>query len=177
MLHQSPEAFGQTGTRWTLNALMEVGRGRGIQVRTVGGMCQIVQRLKVSRKRARHHVHSPDPAYVEKLKDVRVNLLNGGPNPEGLVFLFEDEFTLYRHPSLAATYERMGKLQSLAELGHKSNYTWRIAAGLNAWTGQVVYEQARYMDVAHLTQFYQKLVHANPGSNIAMVADRRCAYG
>jgi hypothetical protein len=171
VLHQSPEAFGQTGTRWTLSRLLEVGRGRGIRVRTVPGMCQIIRRLKVSRKRARYHVHSPDPGYVEKLRAVRVNLLNGGPNPDGLVFLFEDEFTLYRHPSLASTYERIGKLQPLAELGWKSNYTWRIAAGLNAWTGQVTYEQARYMDVAHLTRLYQKLAHTYPGSDITVVED------
>jgi hypothetical protein len=171
LIHQSPEAYGQSGTRWTLTSLLAVGQGRGLRVRTVPGMCQIIRRLKVSRKRARHHVHSPDPHYVEKLGEVRVNLLRSGSDPEALVFLFEDEFTLYRHPSLALAYERLGKLQPLAELGWKTNFTWRIAAGLIAWTGQVTYAQARYMNIAQLTLFYQKLVSAYPGVEIAVVED------
>jgi len=32
------------------------------------------------------------------------------------VVIFEDEFTLYRHPSLAQAYEKAGKSQILAEL-------------------------------------------------------------
>lgn len=90
---------------------------------------------------------------------------------EHSVCVFVDEFTLYRHPSLAQTFEQAGHCQALAELGHKGNYTWRIAAGLNPWSGRVVYEQAHYMDVDHLTRFYQKLCQAYPDQEIVVIED------
>lgn len=138
---------------------------------SLGGLSQLLQRLKIHWKRARLHVHSPDPHYVEKLRDVWIVLRQVGEGGEQGVLLFADEFTLYRHPSLAQAFHPAGKGQPLAELGYKSNYTWRIAAALNVWTGQVVYEQARYMDVAHLTRFYQKLVWAYPQVEIRLVED------
>ena len=50
-----------------------------------------------------------------------------------------------------------GPGQPLAELGYQSNYTWRIAAGLNAYTGQVTYFQARVLDVTRMIRFYHAL--------------------
>lgn len=138
-----------------------------LHLKSLPGMSQVLGRLHIGLKRARQHVHSPDAAYVEKLRAVRLNLLSNPAN----IFIFEDEFSLYRHPSLAQAYEKLGKTQPLAELGYKTNYVWRIAAGLNARTGQVVYVQARYMDVVHLTQFYQKLVQAYDGEEICLAED------
>jgi transposase len=135
------------------------------------GLSQLLSRLKIHWKRARQHVHSPDPDYVAKLREVRFQVQRVQRSDEPRVLIFEDEFTLYRQPSLAHAYEQAGAVQPLAELGYKSNYTWRIAAGLNAWSGQVVYEQARYMDVAHLTRFYEKLSQAYPDQEVVVVED------
>lgn len=169
MLEQAPQAFDQPGTRWSLFTLLSACPW--LRLHSLAGLSQLLQRLKIHWKRARYHVHSPDPDYVEKLRAVWVQLRRGAEEAEHSVLLFEDEFSLYRHPSLAQTFEQAGKAQPLAELGHKGNYTWRIAAALNVWTGQVVYEQARYMDVAHLTRFYQKLVQAYPHMEIWLVED------
>jgi hypothetical protein len=135
-------------------------------------MCQLLKRLKVSRKRARHHVHSPDPDYVEKLRSVKMHVGECLLDPERLVFLFEDEFTFYRHPSLASAYERMGKIQPLAELGWKSNYFWRIGASLNLLDGRVIYEQGSRLDVPKLVKLYQKVAANYPNAQtIFMVMD------
>jgi len=172
MLHdirRSPEAFGLEGVRWTLRRMLRLWDW--LNLHSEGGLHQVLDRLHIHWKRGRWHVHSPDPNYVEKLWEVRFWVQRVSPQQVARIALFTDEFTLYRHPSLAQDYECAGHTQPLAELGHKSNYIWRIAAGLNAWTGQVVYEMARYMDVAHLTRFYQKLVQTFPDQEILLIQD------
>jgi hypothetical protein len=105
-------------------------------------------------------VHSPDADYVAKLHQVRFNLLHIDLDEQ--VFLFQDELTFYRQPSLAYAYAAAGKAQPLAELGLKSNYAWRIAAVLNASTGQVTYAQAAHFNVTHLLRFYSIVCQTYP---------------
>lgn len=116
-------------------------------------------------------MHSPDPQYVAKLKDIWLKIRQTKSDPITGVLLFQDEFTLYRHPDLAQAYEKAGKMQIKAELGYKGNYTWRIAAAMNLWTGQVVYHHARVMDITRMLLFYRKIVKAFPGQTIWLVQD------
>ena len=121
ILHQVPKEYGQTGTRWKLQTLLEACKW--LCLKSLAGLCQLLKRLRVCWKRARAHVHSPDPNYVEKLSSVKVNFLN--IDLETNAFLFQDEFTFYRQPSLACAYESVGKQQPLAELGWRSNLAAR----------------------------------------------------
>lgn len=155
LIHQAPQSYEQPGTRWKLKTL--IAAGPGLRLKSEAGMCQILKRLKISRKRARHHVHSPDEHYVAKLNSIRLHLRAEALERERAVLVFEDEFSLYRHPSLAFAYESLGKLQPFAELGWSRNSVWRIAAGLNAWTGQVSYEVGNQITVSKLVKLYQKL--------------------
>ena len=155
--------------RWRLSTRLQACPWLGLH--SLPGLSQLLPRLKIYWKRARHHVHSPDPHYVDKLRDVRVCVRQVQANPEQSVLLFEDEFTLYRHPSLAQAFEQAGKVQPLAELGFKGNYTWRIAASLNCWNGQVVYQHARVMDVTRMLIFYRELTKAYPGCQIELAQD------
>ncbi len=134
-------------------------------------MCQLLRRLKVSRKRARHHVHSPDPHYRDKLGSIRVALNAVGWEETSQVFLFADEFSLYRHPSLAACYGLMGKGQPLAELGWSRNKIWRFVAGLNAYTGQVTFEHGSQLSIPKLVKFSQKLVSTYPQAQPIWMAE------
>lgn len=143
-----------------------------LRVRTLPGLCQVLRHLKIHWKRARAHVHSPDWDYVAKLASLRPQLRGAGIEREQLIFVFQDEFTFYRQPSLAYAYEEAGQRQPIAELGWKGNYEWRIAAALDAWTGRVIYAHAEHFDRFHLVAFYQKLVAAYPGAtSIAMAQD------
>lgn len=169
ILQQAPQAYQPSGVRWKLQSLLQACQW--LDLHSLPGLSQLLSRFKIHWKRARQHVHSPDPDYVEKLRQVRMHLQHVRLVEEQSILLFEDEFTLYRQPSLAQAFQQAGHVQALAELGHKSNYTWRIAAGLNAWTGQVVYEQARYLDVEHMTRFYQKLCLAYPNLIIVVIED------
>lgn len=169
VLHQTPVTTGLVRGRWTLALLLATCNW--LRLKSLPGLSQLLHRLHIHWKRGRYHVHSPDENYIEKLRQVRIQLHRVPAEWEQMVFLFADEFTLYRHPSLAQTYEKAGRTQALAELGYKGNYTWRIAAGLNAWTGQVTYQHARVMDVTRLITFYRKLTLAYPGLRIEMAQD------
>lgn len=142
-----------------------------LRLHSLPGLSQLLNRLQIHWKRARQHVRSPDPDYVQKLQDIRLLIQPTPGQLEPVVLVFEDEFTLYRHPSLAQAYEKAGKAQARAELGYKGNYTWRIAAALNLWTGQVVYQQARVMDVTRMILFYRKLCLAYPGLSVYLLQD------
>ena len=158
ILHQAPKEYRQTGTRWKLQTLLRACQW--LCLKSLAGLCQLLKRLRICWKRARAHVHSPDPSYVEKLASVKVNFLN--LDHETSIFLFQDEFTFYRQPSLAWAYEAVGKQQPLAELGWRSNLAWRIAATLNGYTGQVTYSQGYHIGIRQLLQLYQQTVLTYP---------------
>jgi len=135
-------------------------------VKTLPGLYQVLRHLKIHRKRGRAHVHSPDVDYVGKLRTVWQQLRVVRSNPEKQVLLFSDEFTFYRQPSLACDYECAGRCQPLAELGHRSNLTWRIAGALNAWTGQITYASHSHFTLKLLVDFYQLVAQTYPAAEV-----------
>jgi hypothetical protein len=62
---------------------------------------QLLHRLGIRYKRARSYVHSPDLYYDEKLGLIQLCLLQAWYDPQRYVFLYQDEFTYYRQPTLA----------------------------------------------------------------------------
>jgi transposase len=68
MLHRSPRDFSQETSVWTLELAAEISFEEGLTPRLVSGECvrQALRRLKVSWKRAKHWITSPDPAYTRK---------------------------------------------------------------------------------------------------------------
>jgi hypothetical protein len=74
LLHQSPRTFGKPTSRWTLALAAEVSFAQGLTPRLVSDetIRVALRRLRVSWKRAKHWITSPDPAYARKK--------NGAPN-------------------------------------------------------------------------------------------------
>jgi transposase len=68
LLHQSPRLFGQPRSTWTLALVAQVCHERGWTPRrlSVESVRHAVERLGVRWRRAKHWIHSPDPAYVRK---------------------------------------------------------------------------------------------------------------
>ena len=68
LLHQSPRTFGQPTSRWTLALAAEVSFAQGLTPRLVSDetIRLALRRLRVSWKRAKHWITSPDPAYLRK---------------------------------------------------------------------------------------------------------------
>jgi len=68
LLHQSPRAFGQPRSTWTLSLVAQVCYAKGWtpRVLSLDTIRLAIQRLGVSWKRAKHWITSPDPAYARK---------------------------------------------------------------------------------------------------------------
>lgn len=154
-------------SRWTLAALREALLW--VRSSSLSGIWRLLRSLDIHWKRARDHIHSPDPAYQAKLDAVAsvreqvqaaVGVSGAEPGatrPPRLVLLYQDELTYYRQPTLAQGYAAAGTAGPLAERSLRANTATRLCAALNACTGQVTAQQASRFGVAPLVRFYQQL--------------------
>jgi transposase len=155
-VRRDPGLFDSTKTRWDLGFISEVLDW--LAVNHPSSLSQLLKRLGISYKRGRSYVHSPDPHYDQKMDMIAQCLLKAWYGPEKYVLLYQDEFTIYRQPTIDRDYEQMGKFQPLARRSHSSNTEFRGIGALNAVTGQVTYHQASKSNVSQLTKFYD-MVH------------------
>jgi hypothetical protein len=122
-------------------------------------------------KRGRDHLHSPDPYYQEKLARLELLRTHVEATPLSATFLYLDELTYYRQPSLAAGYAPAGSAAPHAERSVKSNTATRIVGALDAHTGQVIAHQHSRIGVPALIRFYRALVDVYPGRRLYVVVD------
>lgn len=68
LLHQSPRTVGKATSLWTLELVATVCHEKGWTARAVTGetIRQVLIRLNVGWKRAKHWITSPDPEYAKK---------------------------------------------------------------------------------------------------------------
>lgn len=169
MLGSDPRAYGQAESRWTLAGL------RAVVPQFAGGSCSGIWRVlrgyRLRWKRARDHLHSPDPTYQQKLAHLATIRTHVDAQPVGAVLLYLDEVTYYRQPSLARAYAPMGSADPRAERSTRSNTTTRVIGALDAHTGRVVFRQQTRIGVPALIGFYRDLAAAYPGQRLYVVLD------
>lgn len=169
-VRREPSQFGKRTSRWSLSHIADVCKW--LKVSTPSGLSRLLKRLRISYKRGRSYVHSPDTNYQQKMDLIAQCLLKAWYAPEKYVLLYQDEFTIYRQPTLARDYEQMGEFQPLARRSHKSDTEFRGMGALNAITGQVTYHQAYKANVRQLTKFYDTIAENYPQADtICMVQD------
>lgn len=98
------------------------------------------------------------------------HLAQARADPERYVFLYLDELTFYRQPTLAAAYAEKGTATPLAQRSYRSNTTARVIAAMNAITGQVTYLLRSKTRVPTIRQFYYDLRAAYPAPERLFVA-------
>lgn len=128
-----------------------------LQVTTPGGLSQLLKRLGISYKRGRDYVHSPDPNYEDKLSLIELMRLRAYYESGRFPFLYLDELSYYRQPTIARAYESRGKHQPLAYRSHQSERCFRVVGALNALTGQLSYRQRHKTTIPCLTGFWYQL--------------------
>lgn len=154
-VRRDPILFGHRQSTWTLESLAQTCDW--LHVTTRGGLSQLLDRLRISHKRGRTYIHSPDPYYDDKLSVIELCRLQAWYDPERYVFLYHDQFTYYRQPTVTQTYEAQGHAQPLAHLSYQSDTHFRVVGALNAITGQVTYRQHSKIGVRQLSDFYAAL--------------------
>lgn len=167
-LHRSPRLFQLERSRWWLDGVRRTIEG--LQTYTLAGVHKWLKRLGLCYKRGRHYLHSPDPYYDLKMAYVHAALAQAGSDPERTVFLYMDEFTYYRRPSLAATYAPCASKQPLALCGYRSTRSQRIATCLNPLTGATFSWQRNRFDVPTLIRFFRAVEQAHPAAQRIYVA-------
>lgn len=130
----------------------------------------MLDRLGISLKRGRAYIRSPDRHYADKLSRIELARLRAKYAPDRYVFLYLDEVTYYRQPSIAQAYEAKGRPQPLARHSYRSNTQFRIVGALNAVTGRVTYRQRSKITRSQLSAFYADIRIAYPEAECIYVA-------
>lgn len=168
----SPDTISEHTTRWTLQQI-KVAVPWLTDI-SVPGVYHILSRLGISYKRGRTYIHSPDVAYKEKMLYVSQALERTKQNPDTYVALYEDEFSIYRHPTLAKDWTERGTKKPLAHQGLGSDLTCFGIGALNAHTGDVVYHQVKSATVLATHAFYTAVCERYPhAKHIYMIQDNR----
>jgi len=165
---REPIHFGHRRSRWTLAHLRQTCTW--LNLASLGGLSRLLRRLDIRYKRGRDYVHSPDSLYDDKLSLIELARLRAQYDTERYVFLYLDELTYYRQPSVAQAYAARGTDQPLARWSHRSNTSFRIVAALNAHTGQVSYRQRSRITVNQLSAFYADIREDYPKAEVIYVA-------
>jgi transposase len=92
LLHHSPRLYGKARSTWTLALLAQVCFEKGWTPRLVSieTIRHALERLRISWKRAKHWIRSPDPAYTRK-KQARDRLIRLAQSHPDWVLGFQDE--------------------------------------------------------------------------------------
>lgn len=168
LLHRSPHVAGLSRSRWWLAGIRQ--SVVWLQERSLSGIWSLLKRLKLSYKRGRTYLHSPDPDYDAKLNRLQLALEQARQNPERYVFLYEDEMSYYRRPSLAQAYGQVAADDVRAHCGLRANSARRVAACLNALTGQVIAWQRSSFRLKTLLAFWRAVEAAYPHAQTIFVA-------
>lgn len=164
LVHQSPAACGLASsyqTRWWLDGIRRVVPW--LAQRCLATVCCTLRRCGLRYRRGRRHVHSPDPDYGAKVRRLSTIAWYSRQDPQRNVRLLQDELTDYRRPTVAQGYTIVvERPQPLAEQGLGANTTRRIAACLDAQTGQLFAWQRAHFDRQTLRRFYEAVEAAYP---------------
>jgi len=160
LVHTAPLQLGVARTRWTLATLQS---GEPVWRRySLSGFWRLLQALHIHYKRGRHYVHSPDPDYLSKRAAVQRCVTHARQRPAQVVTYFLDEFSFYRHPTVASAWFPAGHDQPRAQRSHRSNIYYRVLGALNATSGQVVFRMAKATPVAFICRFLRHLRDTHP---------------
>lgn len=168
MLGQAPAQYGHAQTRWTLASIRH--SCDWLRGRSLSGVAQVLQRLKVGLKRGRHYMHSPDPDYAAKVAYLQQCLQQARDNPRRYVVVYLDEVGYERQPTLAKAYAPRGsEVAPLARRSHRSNTVCRGVGALHPFTGQVTYRQFATITTQRLVQLYTELRRLYPDAETIFV--------
>lgn len=136
---------------------------------TLSGIHKILRRLGIRYKRGRRYLHSPDPAYDEKMQLIRSLQELVQAAPDRFVLVYEDELTYYRRPTVAQGYALQGSDEPHARQGLRANLYRRIASSLDMRSGRLFSWQRSHFDRWTLIRYYQALEAQYPDAELIFV--------
>lgn len=168
VLRDDPRKYGLSRARWTLSMLLEACPW--LNLKSISGLSRLLRRISISYKRGRYYVHSPDQDYEEKCTEIELALLRAVYAPEDYVFLYQDELTYYRQPTLTKAWAPKGHDQALAKRSYRSDTSFRVGAAMNVITGQVIWLQRSKVGLAALITLYKEIADHYPKAKRIYIA-------
>lgn len=167
MLRTPPLDYGIDRSRWSLGLLSKTASW--LNATTAQGVWQVINRLKISYKRGRNYLHSPDAQYEEKFQAICQVLAMHDPSKNRI--FFQDEFTYYTHPTRQQAYELQGKIDPKVTLPYSYERTKRLCGTIDAFSGATHVIQRNKIRLATLVGFYQSLCEKNPDKQLYLIQD------
>lgn len=169
VLHCSPRRFNISRSRWRLKDIRRVISW--LRDCTLSGVCQILQRLKISLKQAIGYVDSPDPDYDLKRRAMAYAFSAALHHPDEYVVLFQDELTYYSQPDNTRKYGAVGKQPPYVSRASTENVMTRIGAVMDGLTGQVSFIQTDKFGKLAMAQLYRQIRQLYPHRKILVIQD------
>jgi len=118
------------------------------------GIGKLLRRSRIVYKRGRASVHSPDPAYNEKLAAIAAARARSQAEPTRFPFLYEDETSYELRPRVSRAYAPRGRQVKLARQAATAKKR-RIAASLEVNTGIRIARQRSRFHVKEMYRFFR----------------------
>lgn len=166
-MQRSPTLLGIKRSRWWLEGLRQAVSW--LSSYTPAGVWKLLRAFGLHYKRGRTYTHSPDPDYDLKLLYVQAAFHQAQHDPHNVVFLYQDELTYFRRPSVARAYVPSGHDAPRAQQATGSNASRRIASVLNALTGQLTAWQRDRFDRHTLLRFYHHVQATYPQAKVIYI--------
>lgn len=159
-VHQAPDAFGLSQSRWTLEGLRQACQL--LESYSLGGIWSVLRRLGLRYKRGQLALHSPDPAYADKVARLGEARQLAASNPSEVVLVYGDEMSYYRRPTLARVWHPSGRDSHPFVPDTQVNTRSRLAGALDEVSGKVVFIQRSKIGLSALKVFLKKIRQAYP---------------
>ncbi len=157
---QRPEHLGLGRSRWWLDGIRQAVVW--LRDRCLATVWRTLRRCRLSYKRGRRAVHSPDPLYAAKLATIGYLRERAAREPGRVVFLYEDEMSYHRRPSVGYAYAPTGTDAPHATQAAGFDTVRRVAGCLDVRTGQFHSQQKSHWTVPALLRFFQAVDAAYP---------------
>lgn len=155
-MHQTPDHFGLARTRWRLVDLQHCAALPELADYSLPGISRLLARCGLSYKRGRLHLHSPDPAYQEKVFALAQAQAVARRCPARVRLLYADEVGCYRQPTLADRYAGRPH-EPLAPLSRRANTRWRLGGALDSVSGALTHVSGAVVGVDALCALLEAL--------------------
>jgi transposase len=136
---------------------------------SLSGIHQILDRFDISYKRGRQHVHSPDPLYDAKIAKITLARELAQQAPGHIVFLYEDEITVYKRPKVGRTYGNRSRCKGDKASGASSDCV-RIAGCVDVASGAFIARDRGSYNVKEMYRFFYHIEQQYPEADIIYIA-------
>ena len=169
-LHQSPRLWGESRSRWTLKLM-------GLHLEAVQGLSESgvwrrLQKWRLTRRRTRAHLTSPDEAYRSKV--VLLERAKAASAAGEIELLYGDEHTFYRQPLAGTVWHDKGgggAGQPTRKRACGTNTKRRTLAAMNARTGQLIWKGCSKTGVPQICLWLRQVRAANGNRRVVLVWD------